>query len=67
MKYRLSFYLDNRNNKQYFVEYNTTNKDYPEDWFELETIELEDEAMINDIVNLLNSKYGKEPIHKYGK
>lgn len=67
MKYRANWYMGDRGQKTYVVQYNDTDEDYEEDWFELDIIELEDKNIINDIVNLLNTKYSKEPTHKYNK
>jgi hypothetical protein len=59
--------MGDRGQKAYFIEYNDTDQDHAEDWFDLDIIELEDVNMINDIANLLNAKYAKEPTHKYNK
>lgn len=64
MKYRVNWYMGDRGQKAYFVEYNDTDMNNSDEWFDLETIELEDENMITDIVNLLNTKYSNVNKHK---
>lgn len=64
MKYRVNWYMGDRGQKAYFVEYNDTDPNDSDEWFDLKTIELEDENMITDIVNLLNTKYSNVNKHK---
>ncbi len=64
MKYRVNWYMGDRGQKAYFVEYNDTDPNDSDEWFDLKTIELEDENMINDIVYLLNTKYSNVNKHK---
>jgi hypothetical protein len=63
MKFRAGSYLY-RGEVNYCIEYNETDKDYSEDWFELEDLTKE---MVEDIVKLLNKKYSKKPYYKYKK
>jgi hypothetical protein len=65
IKYRVNWYMGDRGQKAYFVEYNDTDENNSDDWFDLKIIELEDENMITDIVNLLNTKYSNQPTYKY--
>ena len=63
MKFRVGKYLY-KNEVVHCVEYNETDQNYEEDWFELEDFT---EDMIKDIVKLLNNKYSKSPYYKYKK
>jgi hypothetical protein len=59
--------MGDRGQKTYFVEYNDIDLDDSDEWFDLKTIELEDENMIIDIVNLLNTKYSNQPACKHNQ
>ena len=67
MKYRFNSYLRIINGveeKDYYIEYNDTDKDFDCDWFELDDFT---EDMYKDIIEILNTKYSKEPYYKYKK
>lgn len=67
MKYRVNWYMGDRGQKAYIVECNDTDPDDSDEWFDLDIIELEDENIITDIVNLLNTKCSNQSTHKHNK
>lgn len=63
MKYRVGK-ISYHNEKGFCIEYNETDLDDDEYWYELEDFT---EVMCKDIAELLNSKHGKEPYYKYNR
>lgn len=67
MIYRVNWYIGDRGQKAYIVECNNTDPNDSDEWFDLDIIELQDENMITDIVNLLNTKYSNQSTDKHNK